>query len=328
MSGIPVVPYDVAIFLTLLVGIVSGGVLVWWILRHLWWEPLAQVGRQLESQLQRTQTENKGLRGRLRRAAQQYTREMRQHQQTTAEKTAVQIQLAQLEGRTRELAVRLEETNGRWAASQRALHESQDKLTELHTQRAGAMAKHEAQITLIAQLQQERQMWQAEVTHTRQTLAEAHQALGRLHALTAEKLALQTELEQVRQQLHQRQADHEPLIQQLAALSQQAGAWQAELTAAHSHLADYQRTQHALAHAEAQILALEQAIAQHKRDNLQEIDGIGPVFAKRLYEAGIDSFAKLAQTSAERLREVVQLKPWQAADIEGWREQAEAWSRR
>jgi large subunit ribosomal protein L21 len=51
---------------------------------------------------------------------------------------------------------------------------------------------------------------------------------------------------------------------------------------------------------------------------LTEIKGIGPVFAKRLAEAGITTFAALAEASPEHLREVTKA----TADPDEWIAQA------
>jgi predicted flap endonuclease-1-like 5' DNA nuclease len=60
------------------------------------------------------------------------------------------------------------------------------------------------------------------------------------------------------------------------------------------------------------------APASNKADRLVDINGIGPVFAKRLNEAGISSFAQLAATAPDRLREIVAAKDWQKIDPEAW----------
>ncbi len=41
------------------------------------------------------------------------------------------------------------------------------------------------------------------------------------------------------------------------------------------------------------------------RDNLEAINGIGPVFAKRLRQAGINSFAQLSELTPERLGDIL-----------------------
>ncbi|HSM55951.1 MAG TPA: helix-hairpin-helix domain-containing protein [Candidatus Sulfomarinibacteraceae bacterium] len=56
-------------------------------------------------------------------------------------------------------------------------------------------------------------------------------------------------------------------------------------------------------------------------DPLQEIAGIGPVFARRLHNAGITTFRQLAMLPPERLRDIVHVAPWQA-DVTSWIEQA------
>jgi predicted flap endonuclease-1-like 5' DNA nuclease len=53
-------------------------------------------------------------------------------------------------------------------------------------------------------------------------------------------------------------------------------------------------------------------------DNLEQINGIGPTYARRLREAGIRSFADLANQEPARLREVTGLRDWQAADPADW----------
>ena len=48
------------------------------------------------------------------------------------------------------------------------------------------------------------------------------------------------------------------------------------------------------------------------------IKGIGPVYAQRLQEAGITTFAALAKQPSQRLRDIVRAKDWQALDIDSW----------
>ena len=58
-------------------------------------------------------------------------------------------------------------------------------------------------------------------------------------------------------------------------------------------------------------------------DNLRRIEGIGPKIAGILQAAGIKTFAQLAETSPERLREILQEAGFRApADPTTWPEQA------
>lgn len=61
-------------------------------------------------------------------------------------------------------------------------------------------------------------------------------------------------------------------------------------------------------------------------DRLQQINGIGNVFARRLNDAGIVTFAQLAALSAEEVRVLVRAEEWQAIDPASWIEQAQTLS--
>lgn len=57
-------------------------------------------------------------------------------------------------------------------------------------------------------------------------------------------------------------------------------------------------------------------------DDLTRIRGIGPVYQRRLREAGIRTFRQLAQTPPEKLREIVAAANWQKVEPERWVEEA------
>lgn len=59
------------------------------------------------------------------------------------------------------------------------------------------------------------------------------------------------------------------------------------------------------------------------RQNLTQINGIGPVYAKRLSEAGIDTLDALAALTPERLQEIfANVRGRQAIDEQSWIDQA------
>ena len=64
-----------------------------------------------------------------------------------------------------------------------------------------------------------------------------------------------------------------------------------------------------------------------KADHLEDINGIGPVFAKRLNEAGIFTFAHLATLTPERINEIISPENWQAINPAEWVAQAQQFSK-
>ncbi|MCB0166764.1 MAG: hypothetical protein KDI79_21235 [Anaerolineae bacterium] len=99
---------------------------------------------------------------------------------------------------------------------------------------------------------------------------------------------------------------------------------------------DENLTQHRLIEAEQKIRELEAALAERQsvpvaappppvnqeKDNLEHINGIGPVFAKRLNNAGIFTFAELAAESPDRVRDIINPEEWQKIEPELWLEEA------
>lgn len=60
------------------------------------------------------------------------------------------------------------------------------------------------------------------------------------------------------------------------------------------------------------------------KSELQLIRGIGPTYARRLGEFGIQSFADLADCNPEQVASIIKKKNWQAADIQNWIDEAKA----
>jgi predicted flap endonuclease-1-like 5' DNA nuclease len=65
-----------------------------------------------------------------------------------------------------------------------------------------------------------------------------------------------------------------------------------------------------------------QIVTPAAKDDLTRIKGIGPVFAERLHEAGIDSFEAVATASPDALRNAVKAAAWQNVDPESWIDEA------
>ena len=56
----------------------------------------------------------------------------------------------------------------------------------------------------------------------------------------------------------------------------------------------------------------------NERDPLIDVNGIGPVYQQKLFDAGVFSFAQLAAMTPERLREIVSPQSWQEIEPELW----------
>lgn len=120
----------------------------------------------------------------------------------------------------------------------------------------------------------------------------------KLAAAEAENRRLQAQLAENQQRLAQLEAEN----------SQRPGLGERSMPSRSAHMPD-----------------LDATIAQMrpvKKDRLEEIEGIGPVYAKRLNDAGIFSFAQLAEQSADRVREIINPEEWQKIEPESWIAQA------
>lgn len=74
--------------------------------------------------------------------------------------------------------------------------------------------------------------------------------------------------------------------------------------------------------------SLAQAAAPARPDHLPDINGIGQVYARRLNDAGVFTFAQLSELSPERLREIVQPQEWQTLDFASWITQARTFAQK
>ncbi|MEZ4706159.1 MAG: hypothetical protein R3A44_03075 [Caldilineaceae bacterium] len=59
-----------------------------------------------------------------------------------------------------------------------------------------------------------------------------------------------------------------------------------------------------------------------KSDRLQIINGIGPVYEKKLKAAGVQTFGELAQQTPEKVVEIIAPQSWQNIDAAAWIAQA------
>lgn len=74
--------------------------------------------------------------------------------------------------------------------------------------------------------------------------------------------------------------------------------------------------------AEAQVEAHAEPQAEKSADDLTKLEGVGPKVAKILAEAGITTFADLAEADAAEVDKVLDANRLQMLDSAGWIEQA------
>lgn len=63
-------------------------------------------------------------------------------------------------------------------------------------------------------------------------------------------------------------------------------------------------------------------------DRLQDINGIGQVYAKRLHEAGIRTFADLAASTPQKLADILKPQEWQTLEFDAWIRQAHSFAKK
>jgi predicted flap endonuclease-1-like 5' DNA nuclease len=81
---------------------------------------------------------------------------------------------------------------------------------------------------------------------------------------------------------------------------------------------------------EAQLDALQARFDEYVRthpDELADIKGIGRIYQWKLRDGGINSYAQLAQTTPERIREILDVPAWRKVEPESWIEQAKVLAR-
>lgn len=60
------------------------------------------------------------------------------------------------------------------------------------------------------------------------------------------------------------------------------------------------------------------SLRRSQHDPLIDINGIGPVYEKKLFEAGIYTFAQLAVLTSDQVRAIIKPEKWQDIDPEAW----------
>lgn len=122
---------------------------------------------------------------------------------------------------------------------------------------------------------------------------------------------------QLSQELAQAKAENHRLQTQLAEYEQR-------LQRLSQTEADLRACQASMADAEATIVQLRGSLSDlasrvpQREDPLERIHGIGEVFANRLREAGVHTFAQLAELTPHQIHEIIRPESWQKIEPDEW----------
>lgn len=160
-----------------------------------------------------------------------------------------------------------------------------------------------------------------------QTAADEKETLaGNLGRMGDELDALRRENQVLAHKVDAAESRGEELKAQVQSLLHQLGETQSlhkQLVAAEDELRAATEQVHAL---QSKLSTVRQVLDYTGKNQLLLIRGIGPTYARRLNEAGIQTLNDLARQSPERLREIVELKKWQAIETEEWIDEAQTLS--
>ena len=99
--------------------------------------------------------------------------------------------------------------------------------------------------------------------------------------------------------------------------------WQNELNEAKSTIRNLEQKLQEALNREPEVVVKEVTVIK-ETDHLEDINGIGEVFAQRLNESGVYSFADLADLTPRRIHEIIDPQEWQAIDAAAWIAEARA----
>jgi predicted flap endonuclease-1-like 5' DNA nuclease len=215
------------------------------------------------------------------------------------------------------------------------LEEFQDRLEEVEGLRLLAEEKLETAAAENNRLVGDVQMMEGEIftleARVEQLTREMQKAQGRnadleQKALAAEShlAAVETERDNAQVQLHQAEVVNVEQKAEIAALQQklqEAKAVQQQLTVAQEKL---QTADTHIQKLQDTMEDVQTKMNYRGKSELQLIRGIGPTYARRLNEFGIQSFSDLADCNPEQVASIIKKKTWQAVDIQTWLDEAKA----
>ena len=252
-------------------------------------------------------------------------------QERTQYEELIAKQLAEVEASREQLQTSLE-TNEMLKEN---LQEVQERLEELEGLQLISDDKLETAVTQNNDLLGDLQLMEAEIVTLE---AKVDQLTGELEQIQSHATGLEQRVVTAEAQLTAVESEKDIALTQLQQAELSSVEKKAEIEALQQRLEEANSvhqslvvTQEKLQTADAHIKKLKGTLddVQTKmsysgKNQLQLIRGIGPTYARRLSEFGIQTFADLADCNPEQIASIIKKKNWQSVDIEKWLEEAKA----
>ncbi|MCC6602324.1 MAG: hypothetical protein IT327_03880 [Anaerolineae bacterium] len=321
----------VEVILAAFVGLVTGALLA------LWLDSQTLVRRVQDANAEKSKAHADLQKFQIRhRALEQEVQAVKMASQTAVQDTTqfeatIARQLAEIEASRDQLQTTIQ-TN---EALRENLLEAQDRLEELEglslmaeEKLAASEAEHNRLVGDFQLVEAEIALLEAKVAQANDAGQQAQDCLAALEqkvaaaevqfsAIEAEKDLALTQLQEAEltaAEQNARIATLEKQLQEAEAVRQELTAAQEKLHTADKHIQTLQDN----------VEDAHTMMQYSGKNELQLIRGIGPAYARRLNEFGINSFSELAKCEAQQIATIIKKKNWQVADIQDWIDEAKA----
>lgn len=244
---------------------------------------------------------------------------------------ALQEQVQQLQVLVQASQTQLQELEQKQAYTQQQLENTEERLEASEKEQQTAVAQNsllqENVAHYQAQLDEIRNKNQAlcqriavadvELRHLQQDLTEAQTWQYQAQTIKQENSTLVGQLNKMELQLHQLQADLEAAHQQ----ANEAAFVYKKLNEAEAKLVLTEKRAQQL---QEKFSSMQHAFDYTGKNQLQLIRGIGPAYARRLNESGINDLEDLADCTPEKLVQILGPKKWQQIPVDAWIQEAKA----
>lgn len=320
--------------LALLIGLAAGALLVL-ILDLKWWRTRVQaaVGERnkaqamiqvLQARLQRAERGQWIAHKDLRALRHDFDEQENQLRRRDSEGQTMQTELQAARAEVTRLNEDLNRVNNHIGEMRRQIQSRQNDLQTAVAQNNLLQANTEKYSADLEAARSENQqicrrlaVMEVEMKHLQRELAEADEKDARVNALKTENDALVGQLNKAEIRMGELKAQVDGALYQLT-----------ETQFLRKKLAEME-SKLKLAEKQAVLLQGKFSTMQHTFDHtgknqLQLIRGIGPAYARRLNEAGVNSLADLAKCTSEQITEILQPQKWQNIQPHEWIEEAQA----